>query len=346
MKSTNTFRDYLRISAGKIEKELKIIANTQSKSTDKEFSEIIALQKSFTNFWFGGKMLRGTLVRLGYELVNKQSTETIFRPAAAVEILHTALLIHDDIIDKSPTRRGKPSFHIHTNHHYGISQAICMGDIGIALGGKLISSSQFPAEEKNQALQYFLEMINKTIVGEMMDVQSAQETNRTDNQVLQIHKLKTANYTIVGPLTLGAILAGAPKEYIKKIERFAEPLGIAYQIQDDILGIFGDEKKIGKSTISDIEENKSTLLITHALQQATETQQELLRSYYGKKGITPTQQEEIKQIIMQTGALAYSQKMVSQLTMQAKEEISFLSQDEENKQLLTHLCDILLERNT
>jgi geranylgeranyl diphosphate synthase type I len=344
MKDKISFIAYLQTSTNEIEKELKKTSVLRSTSSENGFPEVEMLQNRFTDAWFGGKMLRGTLVKLGYELVKKPQA-AIFKPACAFEILHTALLIHDDIIDKSLTRRGKSALHVHKIPHYGISQAICLGDIGISLAGQIIAEAEFPSERKNKAIQYFFEMVTKTITGEMMDITSAHTGNRNDEQIIQIHKLKTANYTIVGPLTMGALLAGASQEYIKMLENFAQPLGIAYQILDDILGIFGDEKKLGKSTTSDIEENKSTLLITHALHHAQEKQQKVLRRYYGEKGITKKKQEEIKQILIQTGALTYSQNVVTNLTSKAKKYIPELSKNEEKRVLLTQLCDFLLERN-
>ncbi len=333
------FKKYLQNSAKEIEKELLHIATLWKRENETELLEVNALTKRLTDSWIGGKMLRGTLVKMGFELATNKPSVSIIKPAAAFEVLHTSLLIHDDIIDKSPQRRGKPAMHVHQNDHYGISQAICLGDIGISLSGKLISESNFPEQRKNKALTYFFEVINNTLLGEMMDVASAQKMQRTEKEVLTIHMMKTANYTFVGPLTFGAILAGATEDLLSKLQRFAEPLGIAYQIRDDILGIFGNEKKIGKSTLSDIEENKSTLLITFALKHANQQQKKLLTLYYGKKGITTKEHEIVKKIFMETGALRYSQNHLTKLSQQAEAIISSLTGEEQLKELLKQLAN-------
>ena len=343
MKSTQTrFQVYLQNTAGELEKELKIFTKVWRKQIN-GFSDLQKLNQYFTESLFGGKMLRGTLVKLGYELVTK-SNNAILKPAAAFEILHTALLIHDDIIDQSPVRRGKPALHIRTkNKQYGISQAICLGDIGITHATKQIAESDFPTDAKNKAVTYFQQVISDTILGEMLDVASSQSLKRTEKQILHIHKMKTAQYTIIGPLTLGAILGGAPDSLLKSLKLFGEHLGIGYQLQDDILGVFGDEKKIGKSTTSDIEENKSTILITYAIKHAN-TQQRIALTNYGKKGIRRKEQELIKKVFIETGALAYSQNMIDKQTTKAKEYIPKLTHYKTKQQLFFNLADMLIER--
>ncbi len=338
------FKTYLKSASKEIEKELTAYSHQWNKKIETFFPGLEHLNKQFTNSFFGGKMLRGTLVKLGYDLVQPRPTNAVFKPAAAFEVLHTALLIHDDIIDQSLTRRGKPSIHIHTDKHYGISQAICLGDLGITSAGKLLSESNFPMERIIRAQTYFLEIINQTILGEMLDVASTHAHNRTEKQILTIQQMKTANYTIVGPLSLGAILGGATDELLETIKLFGEPLGIAYQIQDDILGIFGEEKTIGKSTTSDIEENKSTLLIMYALKHATKQQQTILKRYYGQEKITLKQHEMIKKVFLQSGALTYSQKMLNTLTNQAKVLIPQVTKNKTNQKFLNELTDLLIHR--
>jgi len=338
------FKTYLQATAVEIEKELKKIEKELRKESTNDFGEIDKLKKRFSESWLGGKMLRGTLVKLGYELGYGKQIKAIWKPAAAFEILHTALLVHDDIIDQSTTRRGKLAMHVHPNNHYGISQAICLGDLGISLAGKLIAESDFPSKNKSQALAYFFEIVNQTILGEMMDVASSQRFERTEKQILEIHTMKTANYTLIGPLTLGAILAGAKAELLNKITLFAKPLGIAFQIQDDVMGVFGDEKVVGKSTTSDIEENKSTLLISYALEHANSQQKQLLNSYYGKKSVTKKELEIVKEIFRETGALRYSENKIKNLLKKPKMILPQMKIKEKEKNLLLDFIEMLVAR--
>jgi geranylgeranyl pyrophosphate synthase len=339
------FRQYLHQSASEIEQELIKFSQGWNDAILNGFPEIKKPNKRFTKIFFGGKMLRGTLVMLGFTLVETKPSKAIVQPAAAWEILHSALLVHDDIIDQCPMRRGKPAMHIVPDKsHYGLSQAICLGDLGITLAIKMIADSNFLPERKNLALHSFLSIITDTVLGQMLDVESTHSLKRSATQVYEIQLLKTALYTFVGPLSVGAILGGASSGMLKTIKLFGEKLGVAYQIQDDILGIFGDEKMLGKSTASDIEENKSTLLITYSLAHATQKQHMYLTKYYGKKGLTFKQQEKIKKIMRDTGAVAYSQNKIETLTNEAKAFIPQLAKEKTKQILLTELADALITR--
>jgi len=336
---------YVRASARAIEKELQVFSKLWNKQITNAFPDLQTMTQRFTDGFLGGKMLRGTLVCLGYELVQNEQTQAILKPAAAFEILHTSLIIHDDIIDQSPTRRGQPAMHLHQNAQYGISQAICLGDLGISQAVKLLSESDFQTDRKMRAITYFSQIISDTILGEMLDVQSSHTEKPKEEQIFTIHTMKTARYTIVGPMTVGAILGEADEMLLNNITRFGEHLGIAYQIQDDILGIFGDEKKMGKSVTSDIEENKSTLLLTYTLQQGTDKQKEMLKKYYGKKGITKEQHEIIKKIFIASGALAYSQKHMNNLVSKAKAVIPDITKNRNNQELLLQLTEALVNKS-
>lgn len=185
----------------------------------------------------GGKRLRGALIILGYELAGNEYNEEILKASAAIEIFQTSILAHDDIIDQSPLRRGKPTIYNSLGmDHYAISQTICLGDMGFFLGVQLIAESNFPPERKNKALAVFSKMVINTGLGEMLDVELPRlEKSKTEGAVLTIHKLKTAYYTIIYPLIIGGILGGAKEELLEKFEEFGNDLGIAFQIQDDIL---------------------------------------------------------------------------------------------------------------
>ena len=346
MNATQTdFRMYHKNASAKIKKELDIFSDNLTHTVQHHFSTLEKLNSKFTDSFYGGKMIRGTLVKFGYELVINTDANEIIKPAAAFEILHSSLLIHDDIIDNSILRRGKPTVHIYEkDEHYGISQAICLGDLGIVLSINLLSESNFPSEIKNRAINYFSHIISTTILGQMLDVQSTQEFNRSEEQVMNIYQTKTAQYTIVAPLTMGAILAGATDEILEKIKLFGEQLGVAFQIQDDILGVFGNEKEIGKSTTSDIKENKSTLLFTYSLQHANATQRSILKQYYGKKVSAKRQLEMIKKVFTDTGSLEYNQKKILDFALQAKKIIPEITKDKHKQILLTQFVDLLVSR--
>lgn len=217
------FNKYLVQTAKKLDREIQKILNEWLKDVEKTDKSLVSLAKAFIESCDGGKRIRGALVRLGYETVKTRLPDGILKVGAAYEIFHTAILVHDDIIDESPKRRGQKSLY----KSVGIPQAITLGDLGFFLAAKIISESNFPAQKKIKALNLFSKTMIDTTVGQMLDIA------RGDRKI--IAKLKTARYTIAGPLQIGAILAGADQDLVKKLGEFGEELGIAFQIRDDIL---------------------------------------------------------------------------------------------------------------
>lgn len=291
----------------------------------------------------GGKHIRGVLVCLGYELYANKKSIDLYKVAAAYEILHTSLLIHDDVIDKSILRRNKPTIYQRLGgNHYGISQAICLGDVGFFLSMQLINQTNFAQSIKSAVAEQFVKLALDTLWGEMLDVEDAHKDHRSEKNTLLIHELKTAQYTIVGPLLIGAILSGkVSKTQSNYLIQFGKYLGIAYQIQDDILGVFGQEKVIGKSVASDIEEGKNTLLIARALKVANAKQKKTLEQYYGKSHLNAQTCAEIKNIFTQTGALDYSRQKVEEYVNQARKYISLIVQTTEMKDFLYDFVDYI-----
>lgn len=217
------FESFLNSNAEKINQQLNQVLTEFLKDAEKTSTTLSPLVKELVNSCQGGKRIRGVLVNLGYEIARGQANKEIFKIGAAFEILHTALLIHDDIIDESPTRRDIPSLY----KTVGTNQAITLADSAFFLSLKIISESKFLDKNKNAGITEFSKIMVETAMGQMLDVAGA------DSEL--IAKLKTARYSIAGPLKLGAILAGADSALIKTLDQFGENLGIAYQIRDDIL---------------------------------------------------------------------------------------------------------------
>lgn len=230
--------DFKRFSSEvveRIDQELKRLLEEWRKEVGKTAASLLPLVDKFIKACQGGKRIRGTLVKLGYELgkseVGRQKSVDIFKIAAAYELFHTAILAHDDIIDESPLRRGEPSlYQALGGDHYGISQAICLGDAGFFLATKVIAESNFPEKEKNEALKLFSQTMVETAIGQMLDLSKGDPAT--------IMRLKTAKYTVAGPLILGAILGGEldpTSSRLRGVNKFGTYLGIAFQIKDDIL---------------------------------------------------------------------------------------------------------------
>lgn len=225
------FQVILESIAKDVEKEQMNILIAERKNIQKISSKLVPLFDHFMNSNTGGKKIRGFLIKLGFELNGGRNKE-IIKVAAAYEILHNSILIHDDIIDKSPKRRGQPSLY----KKVGIEQAITLSDLGFFLSMKVISESKFKENLKIKALNLFSKTMVETTIGQMMDV--------SKGDIFTIMKLKTAKYTVSAPFKLGAILNGADEQFLNQLGLFGENLGIAFQIKDDILdGDINDVEK-------------------------------------------------------------------------------------------------------
>lgn len=304
----------------------------------------------------GGKRIRGGLVKLGYECFVATPPKRILSASAAVEITHGAILIHDDIIDQSNLRHGRLTVHkqyekYHQNHYrkgnssrYGENLGIVAGIVGYYGAVSLISQTNFPEDFKNKALAELARFMAETGYGEALDVDLACREKIAEKDVLTIHRLKTAQYTIVGPLKVGGLLAGANEDQLKGFETYGIPVGIAFQLQDDILGIYGDEKELGKAVGDDIAEGKNTLLYTWAIKKGNSSQRKKLASLWGKKGITAPEIDQARRIIKETGSLEYSQKLAHELVGQGKKAAPKITRNKKLQEIFLSLADFIVER--
>ncbi len=315
--------------------------------TEKHISENIS---EFTRMNCHGKFIRGALVNLGYSIL-KSDIEYSDELALAFEIYQTAILINDDIIDHASLRRNQPTIPVHYMNDWeakGIevkrdaydvanSMAICAGGFGMCYANQKVAEAYNRSDNLGILLQYFNQVIINTIQGEVIDViLPFEEKNFCSNEddlvdsITEIYRLKTAWYTVIGPLCLGMILAGGADENIKKMECFAESLGIAFQIKDDILGIYADEDNIGKNVGSDITEFKQTLLYAYIRNQK-EYFSDLLR-YYGKENLTYEDVKAIRDLFSKSGALAYAEHEMNryfELAIKGLKSIKFIPEEKE-----------------
>ncbi|MBI2590858.1 MAG: polyprenyl synthetase family protein [Candidatus Blackburnbacteria bacterium] len=351
------YRQYFEPYAQEQNKFLKNFFR-QKKTEARRAAPTIApkMWEEFEIFIAGGKRMRGGLVRLGYESFGGKKLKNVVPVSAAIEINHCALLVHDDVIDRDTMRHGVPT--IHTKYkayhkktykkddpqHYGDSMAICVGLMGIYEAIRLVADSDFNTERKSQAVEFMSRFLVDTIYGEALDVDLTYHKNLLEKDIININRLKTAWYTIVGPLGVGASLTGISPNKLKVLEEFGLPLGIAFQLQDDILGIFGDEKKTGKSTASDIKEGKNTLLYLYALKKGTPKQIQQLKRLWGKKDIGSTEAKEVRQIIVDSGSLKYCQKRARKLGDVAKLAIPKITRDKKLQKVYSKLVDFVVQR--
>lgn len=348
------FKDYYKNTKGKIDEGI----NSLNKELEKEPNQIIKDNLSLlVNLNKDGKRIRGVLVNLGYYLL-KENDDYANALAVAYEMFQTAILIHDDIIDNDNKRRGVDTVH-YANYnkykkyddkakHLGESIAICIGDYGLFTANKIIQDKYSTDPNYSKILSNFNNTILTTIRGELIDVilpfegkHNLIKLNKIEENILEIYRLKTSYYTIIGPLEVGLLLADAKEEQLKDIRNFGEKVGVAFQIQDDILGIYSDE--MGKVKGSDIREFKQTILYSHIIN--TEYKDEFMK-YYGKEDITEENIKKIQELFIKSNSLEYATNMMNELYNESIEVLNNISWIKDNKkQLLHEFVEYLRNRN-
>ena len=292
----------------------------------------------------GGKMLRGMLVEFGYQIARNARGASLLdlsvsdALALTFEMFQTGVLVHDDVIDNAAQRRGKITVHRRYEHRLDVrdirmvsgiekpqeiakSVGICVGDLGIYYANKLLADSYGTDPALGQLISYFDDIVIQTIRGELLDVVLPYEiqdpgigeeerAKLLEKSIYDIYFLKTAGYSVIGPLHLGMILGGADKKEMASLDRCARDIGIAYQIMDDILGVFADPKILGKDVGSDVAEYKQTILYMYVRTMKPQYTDELLQ-YYGKKHVNSKDIEQVQRIFEESGALAYAQSVLA-----------------------------------
>ncbi|MBF0489985.1 MAG: polyprenyl synthetase family protein [Candidatus Omnitrophica bacterium] len=294
-----------------------------------------------------GKRLRPLLLILTYKAyspANKEISKELYNASTCMEFLHNFMLIHDDIIDRSDLRRGKPTLHKVLAHtvktdnpeKLGIDLGIIAGDIVYALAIDAFLSIKEPLERKERALKYFIQTAAFTAMGEFIDtVFGVKRIDQiTEKDVFLNYTLKTARYTFDCPMVTGAILAGAPERDIKKLSDFGILIGQAFQIQDDIIGIYETEKNIGKSILSDLAESKKTIMVVHAYKTLTGKQRAEFLKIFGKKTKTLKDLDIVKKIFIESGSLNYALKHVKSRLAKAKKIMAELDMNPEYRTLI------------
>ena len=265
-----------------------------------------------------GKRLRPLLLILAYKGFSpkgKKTHSSVYYASTCIELLHNFMLIHDDIIDRSDLRRGKPTMHrilrklIKTEEQdkLGSDLGIIAGDIVYALAIDAFLCVKEEPYRKERALKYFVQTAAFTAMGEFIDTLHGvdQLKNVKEDDVFLNYTLKTARYTFDCPMVTGAILAGAPEKDIKRISELGVLVGQAFQIQDDIIGIFDTEKNIGKSILSDLAESKKTLLVAHAFATLKGAKRKAFLEIFNKEKKTFKDLVAIRKIFIEAGTLDY-----------------------------------------
>ncbi len=285
----------------------------------------------------GGKRLRPALSLMSCQLFSDDLDDAV-HPALAVEVFHNFTLMHDDIMDNAPLRRGKPTVHAKWNSN----TAILSGD------AMMIQSYQLLAKTNPDHFAHIFQIFNKTALevceGQQMDMDFESRTDVTIDEYIEMIRLKTS-VLLAGAMQIGAAIGGASLQDQEKIYRFGESTGLAFQLLDDYLDVFGDEAKVGKVKGGDIIADKKTFLQILALEIADDSSREVLKYWMGKKPKDPT--EKVKAITAIFSKLNVEEALLEKVQtyhQQALFELKGLSVDPSRTESLIQLAEQMLER--
>ena len=351
-KNIQIFNDFYKKIAKEINAYLKDFNESLVKDKTGFLKENLEYLKNLNS---DGKLIRGFLIALGYKIL-KEDFEFSYNLSLAYELFQTSILIHDDIIDNDNLRRGKDTIHFSNFKKYkslneadakktSESIAICIGDYGFFKVNEIIIKNYINNPNFSKLYSYYNDIVLKTIEGELIDVVLSfegkyKEIKDLEKNIMLVYKLKTAFYTIIGPLSLGLILAGIEDDKLEEIRKFGEKVGIGFQIQDDILGIYSD---MGKVIGSDIKEFKQTILYSYTVQNGK--YKEELFKYYGKENIGEMEINETRRIFKECGAYEYAVKLMNKYydeSLEILKNINWIK--DEDKSILNGFIEYLKGR--
>ncbi len=310
----------------------------------------------------GGKRFRAAFCYWGFHAVSGSPydadgpDDALVRACASLELLHASALVHDDYMDASDTRRGRPATHrgFEAEHRadrwrgdpeqYGASAAILLGDLLLSWSDELLRRCGLPLDRVVLALDVFDRCRSEVITGQFLDV-SVQARGVADvDAAMTVLRYKSAKYSIERPLHIGATLAGGSERQVAQLRAFGLPLGEAFQLRDDLLGVFGDPSMTGKPAGDDLIEGKRTVLVALALDAAPAEAAARLDAALGRS-LDVDQVAELRRIIDESGAHAQVEDVIGQLADRATTALRDGDLDERARGVLLELATAVTDRH-
>lgn len=283
----------------------------------------------------GGKRLRPALVHFSHLACGGEPEDAVMPVAMAAELLHTYLLIHDDVMDHAETRRGLPTIHRHfARRHadrgwrgddagYGQSAAILAGDLAHTWAVELFAQAR-PAGRPARRVELdriFAAMCGEVIGGQFLELTLAETGDGGEEELFQVLRMKSGRYSVERPLELGAVFAGAPAPTRRALALYGRALGEAFQLQDDVLGLYGDPATVGKPVGGDLAEGKYTFLVHFALGASTPEEAEPIRAALGRRDLPPDAARAALSRIEASGAVERVRGMIDERLRAATEAL-------------------------
>src|SRR3954454_3010575 len=282
----------------------------------------------------GGKRLRPLFCYWGFRATGQPDGEDIIRAAAALELLQACALMHDDVIDGSDTRRGAPAVHrkfaaLHRTsgwrgdpERFGQAAAILLGDLALIWADAALAGSGFDPQTLHRAGPVWEAMRVEVMCGQYLDVVEQARDGGSAERALRVARFKSAKYTIERALHLGAALGNGPADLTAALSGYGLPLGEAFQLRDDLLGVYGDPDVTGKPAGDDLREGKRTVLVAFAFEGANPAQTEQLRRRLGDPGLDGDGITVLRDVIAATGAVARVEHLIAERAEQAVQAVT------------------------
>lgn len=325
--------------ATEIHRELAAFLHTKRDDARQIDPQFVAAVDSLSEFVLGGgKRLRPTFAWWGWRgaggSASNPQAPAVLRAVSSLELIQACALVHDDLIDDSTTRRGAPTVHVAfaarhraagwlgTPERFGAATAILLGDIALAWADDMLRSAHLWPAQLARAHPVWQAMRTEVLAGQYLDILTQARGDETPETALQIDRYKTAAYTVERPLHFGAAIAGADPGLVRAYRRFGADIGIAFQLRDDLLGLFGDPLITGKPAGDDLREGKRTVLLACGLRAADEKRHTgaaaALRRAIGNPQVDEDTVTEVRQLLIEVGAVAEVERRIAALTDSAQ----------------------------
>jgi geranylgeranyl diphosphate synthase type I len=308
----------------------------------------------------GGKRLRPRFAYWGWRTVKDEDSDdsALVTAAASLELLHACALVHDDVMDDSDTRRGQPATHaafaaLHRDagwpgnaRVFGTAAAILIGDLLLAWADTMFAGAELDPATVPRTRQAYDEMREQVMAGQYLDVLVQARGGFSIEDALRVAEFKTSKYTVEGPLHLGAAAADATPDVFAALSAYGRPVGEAFQLRDDVLGVFGDPSRTGKPAGDDLREGKRTLLVALAMQSASAVEAELLRHELGDRQLDANGVAALREVIVSTGALDQVEQRIAQRTAEARDALQTDAINDSARKALDELAVAATDRHT
>ncbi len=304
----------------------------------------------------GGKRLRPAFAYWGYRGAGGADRDQVVASLASLEFVQASALIHDDLMDRSDTRRGEPAIHrrfatqhrragwVGTPDSFGESAALLLGDLCLVWSDEMLHGAGLDPDMVSRARPVFDEMRAEVTIGQYLDVLTQATGDYSIEQAGKVARYKSAKYTVERPLLMGAALADAPAAVRAAYSGYGLPLGEAFQLRDDVLGVFGDPGQTGKPAGDDLREGKRTFLVAAAYEATNEAGRALLARRLGDPGLDPAGVDQLREVITASGALDRTERRIATLTETALAALTGVDLDVESRQVLVDLAEVATRR--